>query len=198
MPGTDESKTEETVNDSSTVVDPKTAFDAWLKTQPTEVQEAYTAHVGGLTSALAKEREAAKGVSALKKQLAELQDAEEKRKQAEMTELDRVKQGLTKLTEERDALKSQLETKIIQHALTSAAVEANFVDPEDAVRMVPIEELEIADGKVTGVTEAIAKLVKAKAYLIRKPGGGLGNDFNKDGKKPRKSELPAGKPSIHL
>jgi hypothetical protein len=66
-------------------------FETWLSKQPADVQEKYKNHVGGLKSALDKEREANKASKGALDKLAKYeQEAEEKRK-ASMTEVERLK-----------------------------------------------------------------------------------------------------------
>ena len=151
---------------------PSQQWEAYLATLSKEQQEVYNQHIHGLKSALQKEREAAKNLPAVNKELEALRAAEIKRKEALMTETELLK----KRAEEAEASKSELERSFnstrLKYAVIQAATKLNFEDPEDAFTMTrsAIEKLEIAeDGTVEGASEKLKELAEAKPYLIKKP-----------------------------
>lgn len=100
-------------------------FENWLKNQPENVQKMYLDQVGGLKSALDKEREANKSNKGAAEKLAKLEkEAEEKRK-AELSESERLK--LEKDQAEKKA--AALELKDMQRtAADKAGLPAEFAD----------------------------------------------------------------------
>ena len=151
--------------------DPLKTFEEYLATLDEETRTAFEEHTAGLKSALVKERALnPEGKKALTK-LAELQAADEVRKKAEMTDLQKAQ--LDKKTADEKAAKLQvdLQTERIKNAVLAVASKANFVDPQDAYAMLDRSELEIGDdGTVSGVENAIKALAKAKPYLVGEPG----------------------------
>lgn len=69
----------------------------------------------------------------------------------------------------RETLESSLKTTAIKNAVSLEAAKAGIVDPDDALRLADLTNVEVnQDGTVKGVSEAIAALVAAKPYLTSK------------------------------
>ena len=90
----------------------------------------------------------------LKTRVADFEKAEKKRKETEMTEVERVQAQLAEKEEQAqayvkqlDAVKSQVEREKIHHAFTTAAVGANIAHVEDAIRLADLSEAKVEDGK---------------------------------------------------
>lgn len=105
-----------------------------------------------------------------RKELEKFQEAEQRRKEAEMTELERANAKLAEIQAERDRLIEQGRTARIRHAIEREAGAQNFHDPADAWRF--LEEGAVTlddDGKVTGAADALKALAKARSYLVKSP-----------------------------
>lgn len=72
-----------------------------------------------------------------------------------------------KLEQAQQALKD----RDIRQAAFVEAVAANAVDPEAVYQLMDKSKVTFVDGKVTGVKEAIAELLTARAYLVKTAGG---------------------------
>lgn len=115
----------------------------------------------------------------------------EKMQEAAKAKLDLDKQGQTELEkalaaqkEAEEKGKKALETanqRLINAEIKIFAVDAKFVDPDDAVALIDRSGIQIDEnGKITGVKEAVEALAKAKPHLIGegKPGGSPGSAGN--------------------
>ena len=105
-----------------------------------------------------------------RKKLEAFEEAEEARKLADMTELEKLQ---AELQSERDAHaaaeQGALQAKIA-YAVELAAAKANFHNPADAMAFLGDAEFTLDDkGKVEGVAEALAKLVKERPHLVKTP-----------------------------
>jgi len=105
-----------------------------------------------------------------RKKLEAFEKAEEERKLADMTEMEKLQ---AELKSERDAHaaaeQGALQAKIT-HAVELAAMKANFHNPADAMAFLGDAEFTLDDkGKVAGVAEALAKLVKERPHLVKTP-----------------------------
>ncbi len=117
---------------------------------------------------------------ALKKAEAELKEL----KQAEMTEIEKLKSDLedsTKAATEAEAEKvaalADAASFKIRTSVTLAAIEAGFQDPEDVLGMISQDELVNDEGEI--VTKTIKARLKSlgdkKPYLLKQPGSGSGD-----------------------
>ena len=86
-----------------------------------------------------------------RKRLEELETAEEERKKAELSEIDKAKKAQTEAEAKAQAAEERLRTAMIRNAVVLAASKANFYDPEDAFRLADLASVQIGDdGKVVG------------------------------------------------
>jgi hypothetical protein len=101
-------------------------------------------------------------------------EAENKLKERErkdMGELEKAQADVKDLTAERDALRTQLNDVRLENAFLSNN-KHSWVDPQDALRLLDMDGVEIKDDKVHGLAEAVDKLAKAKPHLLKKDEGG--------------------------
>lgn len=131
------------------------------------------------------ERSLSKELKEAKARLAQLEGEEEKRKKAEMSEVERLQGQVTDYEARVLALEAERETMIIRSAVERAAAGLGFHNLEDAYHLADLSELEIdEDGSVSGVEKALKALAKERPYLIqvaKKPDinakdGGKGKD----------------------
>ena len=113
-----------------------------------------------------------------------LEDELAKLKQAEMNDLEKAQTNLeteTKaLAEEKaraDAAEENLLNERVRNALISAAVEANFQDPEDATTMISQDDIVDDDGEISAkaVKAKLKALVEKKPYLVKTSTTGSGD-----------------------
>jgi len=164
-------------------------WEAYLETLDEDTKKLYGTHIHGLKSALTKERAAAKGKSAAEKRLEELEKAEEKRKEAEMTEVELLKKRAKDAEDEKLKLEADFNRTRLKFAVESAATKLGFEDPTDAYTMTKgkIEKLEISeDGTVEGASEILQELIASKPYLVKKP------EDKEDEKNKKKGGTPRG------
>lgn len=99
-------------------------------------------------------------------------DADEQRKREEMSELERMKADMAKLQQSAQDAEQRAKQAMIKAAVMRAA--NGFNDPEDALRLIDIAALEVADdGEIVGLQESIAKLLKDKPYLAKTTKGSI-------------------------
>lgn len=125
---------------------------------------------------LRKALKAANAESATRrKRLEELEAAEEERKAAQMSEIDKALKAKADAEARAQAAEERMRTATIRNAVVLAATRANFHDPEDAFRLADLEGVQInEDGRVSGVEEALKALAKAKPHLVRQAATGTG------------------------
>lgn len=132
----------------------------------------------------------------LEKDLADLRKAEEERKTAELSEVERLKKEKADLEAERQSLQGQIKTQAIQSRFEAAAAKLGAVDTEAAFKLADLSGVEMdADGKVTGVEEALKSLKQARPFLFGEPsapksvgGNGGGNPGGQNAPKAYTSE----------
>jgi hypothetical protein len=116
-------------------------------------------------------------IDSLKALVADYQEkkkAEEERKRAEMTELERYKADLEKALNERQTFEQELEKlresikqERIKNAFITAATNANIAYIDDAYRLADLSAVTIDDdGNVVGIEDVIKALVEHKPFLL--------------------------------
>jgi DNA-binding helix-hairpin-helix protein with protein kinase domain len=123
---------------------------------------------------LERERKKYADYDDLKAQLEQLRQAEEERKRAEMTELERYKADLEKALNERQTFEQELEKlresvrqERIKNAFITAATNANIAYIDDAYRLADLSAVTIdEDGNVVGMEDVIKALVEHKPFLL--------------------------------
>lgn len=115
----------------------------------------------------------AKEAAKLRKEVERLTKAEDDRKKADMTEVERLKAEKGELEGKLSAAQQEAKERLLHSTVTSEAYKANFADPEDAWRMIDHSKVVVGDdGKVTGADEEIKALMTSKPYLLKKQGVG--------------------------
>ena len=113
-----------------------------------------------------------------------LEDELAKLKQAEMNDLEKAQTNLETETKARadekaraDTAEENLLNERVRNALISAAVEANFQDPEDATTMISQDEIVDDDGEILPkeVKAKLKALVDKKPYLVKTSATGSGD-----------------------
>ncbi len=132
-----------------------------------------------LAAELASLRAALKAANAesmtRRKKLDELEAAEEERKAAQLSEVEKARKAQADAEAKAMATEERLRTAAIRNAVVLAASKANFYDPEDAFRLADLAEVQVADdGTVTGVDNALKTLTKAKPHLVKTTSSGGG------------------------
>lgn len=169
------------------------------KEEPKEPEKTFTqAELNEKIAArIAREKAKYKDYDDIKTQLTEFEKAEEERKKAEMTEVERLQAELDAKIEAEEALANQLEEtrnqvkqQVINSEFTKLANENNIAYIDAAFRLVDLSDVKVDDeGKVTGADEAVAALIKDNPFLVeaekKKPkqiGGGTNKQNNNSGK----------------
>ncbi len=119
--------------------------------------------------------EKAKELDKLKKKL---EDAENKK----LEDQKKYKELADKYKSEKEKLETKLLTSAKKQTVLTQAQKLGFKDPEDAIRFVDLEKIEVSEaGEVEGVEDALKALAKEKAYLVggTKPDS-LGADLSPD------------------
>lgn len=103
-------------------------------------------------------------------------EAEKARKEAEMTEVQRLEEKIKALETERDTAKQEREAyeertrkALIQTEIREQARELNFNDIDDLVRLLDYKEVtvDLEESTVSGIKEQAKALAKQKPYLIK-------------------------------
>ena len=93
-------------------------------------------------------------------------EAEEQRKREEMSEVERLKADMAKIQAQAQEAEARAQRAMIRAAVVRAA--NGFNDPSDAIALLDLDSMEADEqGKITGLEEAIAKLLKEKPYLAK-------------------------------
>jgi len=113
------------------------------------------------------ERDLAKQLREARAELKKAAAAEEKRKRAEMDEVERLRTEAAEKDARLQALEQEMETLILRGAVERTAAALGFHNPEDAYGLADLAEITIEDGEVSGVEKALKALAKARPYLIK-------------------------------
>lgn len=104
----------------------------------------------------------------LKKQEKKLKaEYEAEQKKANMTELEKANLERDEARKEIESLKYQNNQNTIRNEVFRVANQMNAVDFEAVYQLMDKENIEIENGKVTGVKEAIEELLNDKKYLVK-------------------------------
>lgn len=119
-------------------------------------------------------KEATKEAVDRKKRLADLEAEENKRKEAELSEVQKLQKQLADAKAAAEAREKEVEALRLRSAVESAATKLAFLNPADAYLLADLSGVEMtADGKATGVEDALKSLLKERPYLAngQKPDG---------------------------
>ena len=145
-------------------------FEAWLKDQPDGVRAAYETHVGGLKSALEKERKTAK------KRDDEAAEAERKRQEAALSESEKAAKRLAELEKTNVDLAERWKGAQAREALRTTAGKlaiafANAQAEADAIGFALGAAKIGEDGTVEDAETVLKTVIKDRPYLVRTEGG---------------------------
>jgi hypothetical protein len=119
--------------------------------------------------AIAAEKKAAEGQAQLDKIASDKKTADE----AALAEQGKFKELAATKDAELTSLKTAVQQAQITNAVLAAAHIAGAIDPTDVVALLDKSKIKIeADGKLTGVKEAVDELIKAKPHLVAPTGSG--------------------------
>lgn len=100
------------------------------------------------------------------KSAAETAKLEEQQKYQELAE--KYKTEAETLKQRLEAEAKRVQEQAVHNAILSEAAKQSIADPDDAIRLLDLSHVEIQeDGTVNGVSEAVAKLIEAKPYLVK-------------------------------
>lgn len=103
----------------------------------------------------------------------ELEDAESKRQEAELSAQEKAEKQLAKIQKEHEDYRTSVQERIVTTELRAAAADLGFADLSDAVRLLDRSELEFdEDGNPTNARKLLESLAKAKPYLLKAQNGG--------------------------
>jgi chromosome segregation ATPase len=119
-------------------------------------------------------KDANKEAADRRKRLDELEAEEKKRKEAELSEVQKLQKQLADAKAAAEAREKEVETLRLRSAVESAATKLAFLNPADAYLLADLSGVEMtSDGKATGVEDALKALLKDRPYLANgsKPDG---------------------------
>jgi len=91
----------------------------------------------------------------------------EQHRQAQMSELERAQTRITELEAATQAAQEQAAQTLIRSAFLAEAAKAGAQHPEDAYLLAELNGVDVGDdGKVAGVTEAVAALIEAGRLVM--------------------------------
>lgn len=100
--------------------------------------------------------------------LADYEKAEQERKDAELSETERLKKQLAEAKEQQNVLIAKNTETQIRAAVERTAATMRFHDPADAYALADLSVVTMdEDGKISGVNDALKALAKAKPHLVR-------------------------------
>ncbi|WP_232696170.1 phage scaffolding protein [Brevibacillus daliensis] len=112
----------------------------------------------------------------MKTKLAEIEKAEQVRKDAEMSELERLQTKLSEkdtyaqqLADQIEKLHEQSKQERIHGAFNKAAAAVNIKYVDDALRLADLSTVTVGeDGSITGIDEVVKALIESKPFLIER------------------------------
>lgn len=104
----------------------------------------------------------------LKSEIEEARKKKEEEELAKKSEVERLQALLAKTEQAASSMQEQYKELLLRHSVEAVASKLGFVNPSDAYVFLDMSTLEIKDGEVTGVEQAVEKLAKERAYLLAK------------------------------
>lgn len=119
-------------------------------------------------------KDANKEAATKRKRLDELEQAEQERAKASMSEMDRLKAQIAenqKFLADAKAAQEKAQAEAtqarIKSAVVSVAATMGFQDPEDAYALIDRQAVTVDGDKISGVSESLAALAKRKPYMLK-------------------------------
>lgn len=103
-------------------------------------------------------------------ELRQHQQQAEEAKRAQLPEVDRLRADLATLQAQVAERDRAMAEQRLRSQIISSAAKLGFNDPEDAYRMLDLQEFTVENGTADGIDEGLAALRKAKPYLARQAG----------------------------
>lgn len=122
-----------------------------------------------LKDRLDRERKKFADYGEIKKELDQLKADAEKRKKAEMSEVERLQAEIKDIQAKHDEIATRYVEMQMRGAVEREAAKLGFHDPSDAYLMLDFDGLELDDDgtSVKGADKAVAELAKAKPHLLK-------------------------------
>lgn len=118
-------------------------------------------------------------------QLKTLQDAEQARKDAELSELERAQKQAAEWQQKHADTTRAMQERIVGLMIEVQAGKLNIIDPDAAVKLMDWTALEYDDdGVPTNAAKVLADLVKARPYLVATPAAQATNGAQAAGNAP--------------
>lgn len=122
-------------------------------------------------------------------QLRGIEEQQQSKAKAEMSELERLQAELRDAQEARTRAEQERLSTVVRIQVVSAAAKAGFADPEDAYRMLDVAALDVDEaGRVDGLDGTLKELLKAKPYLAKQANQNTYSPTNPAGGAPRESD----------
>lgn len=109
--------------------------------------------------------------------LKQYEEAEQQRKEAEMTEVQKLQEQLKRTEQEKAEALQQAQKTATDAAILNAAIKAGFNDPQDAIDFLANK---MQGKQAAEIEQAVVEFAKSKPYMIRKPVQ-VGNPTNPGG-----------------
>jgi len=117
---------------------------------------------------LARERNKYADYDQLKTAAQKLKEIEDSQK----SESEKLQESLAELQRQNEALQEARKQDAIRMAVIAEAQKAGWRDPNDAIRLLDADAVEITDkGEVKGVSDLLKAIAKEKPYLLQQSGG---------------------------
>ena len=100
------------------------------------------------------------------KKLSTYEKAEQEAKDAQLSEIERIKKQHTELQAQHETYTRQMQERVVRYEVERQAARLGIIDPDAAVRLLDWSELEMNDdGTPTNAEKLLEKLLKNKPYL---------------------------------
>jgi uncharacterized membrane protein YqiK len=137
---------------------------------PQKLEEAVKAALTELGGAQARIKEVNTESAERRKKLEALEKAEEERKKAETTELERIKAEAEEAKKRAEDVAAQAKKDKVNHLVEMTAIELGFADPADALKMADLSNVIDGEGGKAEAKKALEALLKVKPYLKKEEG----------------------------
>lgn len=105
-----------------------------------------------------------------RERLGKIDQADKEAKEAELSEVERLKKQHSELQSQHEAYTRQAQERIVRYEVQAQATELGIIDPDAAVKLLDWSQLEYDEsGTPTNAKELLEELVKKKKYLLASP-----------------------------
>lgn len=100
------------------------------------------------------------------KKLTQYEKAEQDKRDAELSEIERIKKQNTELQSQHEAYTKAMQERIVSYEVQAQAAKLGIIDPEAASKLMDWSQLEFDEsGTPTNADKVLEKLIKSKPYL---------------------------------